>query len=450
MKSRYSYIQLIDGKVHCGPIADLEAFLVSSIKFKFILKTTETDNIDSYSKLPFVEVVYLDKKLKSILPTVGTFTILSTENYQIWSSVRHFRVSVCDVNGDNFNIYLTSNFWEDTVKKLFNALFFINKFSSTTELKEYLQMEDKKGYLNLEDILKHTKELNLNNSTQIISEKLSESVDNKLKDTLQHNPWQEIIGLTHIKSELVELIDVVKVRELKKSRGLKVSPQTLHMVFTGNPGTGKTTIARLIAEKYKEIGVLKLGQLIEVDRSDLVAEYVGQTAIKTNKVLDKAKGGVLFIDEAYSLINRGENDYGKEVIDTLVKKMEDDRDEFVLIVAGYPKEMENFLSFNPGLASRFYKTIHFDDYSLDELKLIFIEYCKRSGYVISNSQDFQDEIQNLIKTELERDPINFGNARGVRKIFERVERNQNLRLGKMPNPTNAELLTITNVDIKPG
>ena len=188
------------------------------------------------------------------------------------------------------------------------------------------------------------------------------------------------IGLDEVKKEVETLINLVTIQKLRKENGLPVNDLSLHMVFSGNPGTGKTMIARLMARVYKNLGILSKGQLVEVDRSGLVAGYVGQTAIKTSEVIEKAKGGVLFIDEAYALTNRGGNDYGQEAVDTLLKAMEDHRDDLIVIVAGYVGPMEEFIHSNPGLESRFNRFLHFPDYTVEEMMAIFDMRCKQSGY----------------------------------------------------------------------
>ena len=196
------------------------------------------------------------------------------------------------------------------------------------------------------------------------------------------NPYEELsklIGLGSVKKEIESLSNYVKIQTLRHRQGMTTTPVSLHCVFTGNPGTGKTTVARIVAAIYKELGVLKSGHLVETDRSGLVAEYVGQTAVKTNKIIDEALDGVLFIDEAYSLLG-GENDFGAEAIATLLKRMEDDRDRLVVILAGYSKEIKDFIESNPGLQSRFNRYIQFDDYTSDDLIEIFKLSLRKSQY----------------------------------------------------------------------
>ena len=205
----------------------------------------------------------------------------------------------------------------------------------------------------------------------------------------------ELIGLKTVKHDVEELVGLAKVRKMREEKGMKAVPVSLHLVFSGNPGTGKTTVARILAKLYKEIGILSTGQLVETDRSGLVAGYVGQTAIKTQKKIQEAMGGVLFIDEAYTLNQEGEN-YGQEAIDTILKAMEDHRDKFVVIVAGYTDLMKAFIESNPGLKSRFNKFFYFPDYTVDELQAIFMMQCKKYQYKLT------EEAEAAVKEEIVR------------------------------------------------
>ena len=225
------------------------------------------------------------------------------------------------------------------------------------------------------------------------------------------------VGLNSIKKEVGNLINMVQIHKMRQANDLPVTDLSLHMVFSGNPGTGKSTVARIMARIYKSLGILSKGQLIEVDRAGLVAGYVGQTAIKTAEVIEKAKGGLLFIDEAYALSNKSENDFGQEAIDTILKAMEDNRDDLVIIVAGYDKLMDDFIHSNPGLESRFNRYLHFDDYTIDEMVAIFEMYCKKGYYELAEGT--KDAVRAFIQTE-NTNSISFGNARGVRNIFEHI------------------------------
>ena len=252
------------------------------------------------------------------------------------------------------------------------------------------------------------------------------------------------IGLADVKEEVKNLINMVNVYKLRRAHDLPTTDMSVHMVFTGNPGTGKTMIARLMARVYRSLGILSKGQLVEVDRSGLVAGYVGQTAIKTSKVIEKALGGVLFIDEAYALNGKGDNDFGQEAIDTLLKAMEDHRDDLVVIVAGYDGLMEKFIQSNPGLESRFNRYLHFDDYTLDEMLEIFKMQCRKSQYTLS--PDAEQDVKDFIYDE-NADGVTFGNARGVRNLFEQILTAQANRLAKMESFTKEDLMTLTRDDV---
>ncbi len=253
------------------------------------------------------------------------------------------------------------------------------------------------------------------------------------------------IGLDVIKHEVQSLINLVTVQKLRIKNDLPVEELSLHMVFSGNPGTGKTMIARLMSRIYKTLGILSKGQLVEVDRGGLVAGYVGQTALKTGEAINKALGGVLFVDEAYALTNHGENDYGQEAVDTLLKAMEDHRDDLVVIVAGYTGPMKTFIHSNPGLESRFNRFMHFPDYTVEEMLAIFDMRCEKSGYSLA------DDARSLLKgllALLSLDTKGFGNARGVRNLFERAVSAQANRLAALADITREQLMQLTSSDIR--
>lgn len=271
--------------------------------------------------------------------------------------------------------------------------------------------------------------------------KKQEKTLNELLDELN-----TLIGLEKVKADVNSLINLVKIRTIRKERGLESPAMSLHMVFSGNPGTGKTTIARLLSQIYKAMGLLSKGHLTEVDRSSLVGGYVGQTAIKVQSVIEKSKGGVLFIDEAYSLtVNRSATDYGFEAVDTLLKSMEDNRDDLIVIVAGYTEPMEEFLDSNPGLKSRFNKFINFDDYSPEELIGILKLKAKKSSLTLSEAAEKYSF--DFFTKRCENKPENYANARDVRNYFEKSLVNQADRLAKLDNITNEQLSTIELEDV---
>ena len=255
----------------------------------------------------------------------------------------------------------------------------------------------------------------------------------------------ELIGLEGVKREVSNLINIVTVYKLRQQNGLKTVDMSLHMVFSGNPGTGKTMIARLMSRIYKSLGMLKKGHLVEVDRSGLVAGYVGQTATKTSAAIEKALGGVLFIDEAYALNNKSENDFGQEAIDTLLKAMEDHRDDLVVIVAGYDGLMDQFIHSNPGLESRFNRYMHFDDYNADEMLAILDLQLKKGQYRLT--EEARAAVKDYI-VAANTSSIAFGNARGVRNIFERLLVQQANRLAAGGEVTKDDLMTITVEDVE--
>lgn len=256
----------------------------------------------------------------------------------------------------------------------------------------------------------------------------------------------QLVGLDNVKEEVRSLVNLIKVRRMREEYKLPAMDMSYHMVFTGNPGTGKTTVARLVARIYRELGILSEGQLIETDRSRLVAGYVGQTAINVREVVEQAIGGVLFIDEAYALVSPDTtNDYGSEAVDTLVKMMEDHRDDLVVIVAGYREEMEQFLRSNTGLISRFNKFITFEDYSEQQLLEILTVMAEQAGMVVEDTAVKKLGLYLASMNEQER--RDFGNARGVRNVFERMIVNQANRIVLLEEPTKEQLITLTAQDV---
>lgn len=283
---------------------------------------------------------------------------------------------------------------------------------------------------------------NIGNGSNVktIAKKEQESLESPY--TLLEN----LIGLSSVKEEITKLANFIKIQQLRESKGMKTPEISYHCVFTGNPGTGKTTVARIMASIYKDLGILKKGHLIETDRSGLVAEYVGQTAVKTNKIIDSALDGVLFIDEAYSLVQGAKEDFGQEAISTLLKRMEDDRNRLIVILAGYGNEMQTFIDSNPGLQSRFNRYINFPDYDADELLEIYKRNLEKHKYTLDSKAEFI--MTEILKTAVLHKDKNFGNARFVRNLFEKTIENQAMRLAYVSSLTNEMLCTITEEDVE--
>lgn len=278
--------------------------------------------------------------------------------------------------------------------------------------------------------------------------KQTEVDDNETLDEVI-SELNELIGLKNIKEEINTLINFLKVQKVREEKGLAVQDRALHSVFMGPPGTGKTTVARLIGRIYKHIGILKRGHLVETDRAGLVAGYVGQTALKVDEVVKTAIDGVLFIDEAYALSRDGDDkrDFGNEAIETLLKRMEDHRKQLVVIVAGYPDEMETFIKSNPGLQSRFNRYFFFNHYTPDELVLIFKQFAKKADF--SLTEEAEEKLLFIFEKVCENRPFNFGNARVARNLFEQCIERQANRIVSIAPLTEEILVTLTEEDIPP-
>lgn len=270
-----------------------------------------------------------------------------------------------------------------------------------------------------------------------------EAVDRLLEEL------NSLIGLENVKEEINSLVNLARIQQIRKERGMPNSELSLHMVFSGNPGTGKTTVARMLSRIYYELGLLSKGHLVEAERSSLVGGYVGQTAIKTKEVVESAYGGILFIDEAYTLTSsKGNTDFGQEAVDTLLKLMEDNRDKLVVIVAGYTELMEEFLTSNPGLKSRFNKFIYFKDYNPEELTKIYEMRCEKHQFSLTEAAR-EKIVAYFTKKCLAREN-NFANAREARNLFERTITAQANRLARLKEVTDEQLITIEAEDVDTG
>ena len=354
------------------------------------------------------------------------------------------KISTGELESEEYNFeYMFSN--QQAVEDFFDKYIeFIRIATYTAETKNIatgLAQELKNGVAN--------KSITEDNAETVVEEIYAKGVAKvapMVNSKQSLNPYEELeglIGLNNVKQEIKTLANLVKVQQARKEEGLKNSTLSYHLVFTGNPGTGKTTIARIIASIYKDLKILKKGHLVETDRSGLVAEYLGQTAVKTNAVIDTALDGVLFIDEAYSLTDENDS-YGKEAVATLLKRMEDDRDRLVVILAGYTENMTHFIMTNPGLESRFNKYIEFTDYNVEELFQIFMRLAHKYDYLVD--EEAQQIIKDLINIEIESKDKQFGNARFVRNLFENILANQANRLANNNTLSSDSLRTIVKED----
>lgn len=301
-----------------------------------------------------------------------------------------------------------------------------------------------KGYISTNDLMR---QLMLNHNVALASREIAEKNNTESVEEIL-NEINELIGLESVKKLIYEIIAYSEIQKIRKQEGLKTDSLVMHMIFKGNPGTGKTTIARLLGRLYKAMGILEKGHLIEIERADLVGEYIGHTAIKVKEQVKNALGGILFIDEAYSLARGGEKDFGKEAIDAMVKAMEDHKDNLILILAGYHKEMEDFIMTNPGLRSRFPITILFEDYTIDELVQIAELMVERREYKMSKAA--KAKLYNLLSLKRRADGDHSGNARLVRNMIEKAIRKQAVRLSNQAIYSREDLITLSREDFMDG
>lgn len=345
------------------------------------------------------------------------------------------KVGVDDISSSDFNIKHILDYVDKELSKKYMVLLY--RFASVVAKVDGKITEDEEKWLS--QLLAMT-EADKDSDKEQPESRITQGGSNPIEEL------ESLIGLTSVKKDVVSLANFIKMKKMREEQGLKAPNISYHCVFSGNPGTGKTTVARILANIFKELGILKSGHLVETDRSGLVAEYVGQTAVKTNNIIDSALDGVLFVDEAYTLIG-GQNDYGKEAIATLLKRMEDDRDRLIVILAGYSKEMEDFINSNPGLRSRFNRYILFPDYTSSELYDIFQLNATKNEYVIN--EEANQYLKKKLDIVVQNKQKDFGNARYIRNYFELAIEHQANRLASDVNLTPEKLceLTLDDIDI---
>lgn len=425
-----------------------------------ILSEHEKQCIEDYLKYTVDDEILLDIKQKNgidtryhkEIPAIMKYAVLADAGRKIPRD--RFHNQKAQILFDTYNLFgqtIVANkeeMNEAAVKRLTKYIQMLEKFLKdygvffTSSQKFYKVANDKK-----KGILKTEKK---ENAPKEISEETKEqqevelSPEERIEKALES--LDALVGLEGVKEEVHSLVNLMKVRKLREANGLKNTSMSMHMVFSGNPGTGKTTVARMISEIYSALGVLETGQLVEVDRSGLVRGFIGQTATRVQEVVDEAIGGILFIDEAYSLcVGKGEGDFGQEAIDTLLKAMEDHREDLVVIVAGYPDLMEEFLDSNPGLKSRFNKHILFEDYSPEEQLNILKNMCEKQDYVMT--EEALSRAFAWMQKRWEQKVENFANARDVRNFMERAISCQATRVVQIQNPDKTALQTIEAADI---
>ena len=341
---------------------------------------------------------------------------------------------------------LTNNSFEfETVlqeivdNKKYSELEFIKRLGNSSNNDRFPKIKDRQTSI-LELLYKYLGSRFIDSEYAILKEIKTKSF-NELSDELN-----SLIGLENVKKEIEDLVAFNKVQQSREKIGLKKTNRTMHMAFLGNPGTGKTTVARIVGNMYRSLGILSKGHFIEATRTDLIAEYQGQTALKVKRLIQKAKGGVLFIDEAYSITENEKSDsYGRECLTELTKALEDYRDDLVVIVAGYDDLMKKFFESNPGLKSRFNYFIMFEDYTVDQMLDIFLSYCKNEEYTLNDSA--KDKLKKYLELHSNNPENKNANGRFVRNVFDKIIMNQAKRLSKLSLATKDNYITILEEDI---
>ena len=444
----FSYLGLGDGKITDNELEFINSLLNTSYSKDDILKLSDT-KLDKDLPLSFKCLGELDSFAQN-LDMSGLNT--SYELFNCYKLLGKFFITVDnELNDDVLKLY------EKYIKNIEYALkrngIDLNpSFSSPISIESNVSKFDNifiDGKIPIGSSKNKNPNENKGNSEDSedmdnvqITDNESEEETHSLEEYMEE--LNKLVGLENVKKDVNSLINLVQIRKIREERGIKQPAMSLHLVFSGNPGTGKTTVARLLSKIYHEMGLLSKGHLVETDRSGLVGGYVGQTAIKTQKVIQSALGGILFIDEAYSLASTSENDYGHEAIDTLLKAMEDHRDDLIVIVAGYTKLMDNFLHSNPGLESRFNKFIYFSDYDAKQLYEIFL--LMASGANLTLDEGAQKYAKEYFEAMYEHRSSNFANGRAVRNFFEEVITAQANRLAPKKDITDEELNTLTYED----
>ena len=341
---------------------------------------------------------------------------------------------------------LTNNSYEfETViqeivdNKKYSELEFIKRLGNSSNNDRFPNIKDRQTCI-LELLYKYLGSRFIDSEYSILKEVNTKSFD-ELSDELN-----SLIGLENVKKEIEDLVAFNKVQQSREKIGLKKTNRTMHMAFLGNPGTGKTTVARIVGNMYRSLGILSKGHFIEATRTDLIAEYQGQTALKVKRLIQKAKGGVLFIDEAYSITENEKSDsYGRECLTELTKALEDYRDDLVVIVAGYDDLMKKFFESNPGLKSRFNYFIEFEDYTVNQMFEIFLSYCKNEDYILQESA--AEKLKKYLDKQSEDSENKNSNGRFVRNVFDKIIMNQAKRLSNLSLPTKENYITIFEEDI---